>query len=431
MMLRPWFQLRLLLVVVALVVAACTSSDDSEPPAPPAEAAPAAEDPSDRAPAAFGAAEVRLNQGDLAQGWGPVDAHDVTCSEPILASLESATSVARSYSTEAFTDGAGAVVASDAFVYLDSAAAQAAWEAVSSPLYADCLIAESRRQADAVGEQLRAPRVVPSDIADEEGIAVLRLAYPPAAGSTDSRTVDRVWLVRGSALIALRFSGESAPFDRALADQLISRVASRADRAAVTRATLQQPSPSQPPAESTASRARGSLVDDVDLPLGWVKAASADPAGSICSNELLRELGAKPLVVYGDPYVRETGPDAGLVDSIVYMFSTEHEARWGLERLASEAYLACVAARDGRLGDDDRIAVRPLPEPGFGDRSRLSELARGNGDDAHVLARKIWIQEGTLIGGIGVILGDDAGDGELVYTVAEQMSGRLAPASSG
>jgi len=426
----PGSRLALIGLVAGLlsVPFACGNSGDRAIPTPSDRSEPVVADDLARP---FAAAEVRVNLGDLPDGWSTAEPDHVTCSEPILGALGSATSVSRSYETWVFTDGAGSYVGSDAFVYLDAADARDAWLAVSSQAYADCLLVEARRAADALGVELVAPEIGPSEIEGSlEGVSAIRELWPPAHGA-EPRVVDRLWLLRGNALVALRLAGESAPFDAALARRVISRIATRAEGAAVTRASLQQSSPSQPPAESTAARARDAQIRAADLPLAWVKAASADPAGSVCSNELLRELGAKPLVVYGDPYVPETDPAAGLVDSIVYMFSTEHEARWGLERLASGSYFECLAAAAGTLRSDAETSFRQLADPGFGDRARVGQLVGGSSESERVLASKIWIQQGTLIGGIGITVGDDQGDTELTRALAAGMASRLAPPSSG
>ena len=414
------------------VAVACGSSADRATPTPPDRSEPShRSEPAvaDDVERPFAAAEVRVNLGDLPDGWSTAEPDHVTCSEPILGALGSATSVSRSYETRGFTDGAGLHVGSDAFVYLDAADARDAWLGVSSQAYADCLVVEARRAADAHAVEHVVPEIGPSEIdGSVEGVSAIRELWPAAPGA-EPRVVDRVWLLSGNALVALRLAAESAPFDPVLARRIISKIATRAEGAAVTRVSLQQSSPSQPPAESTAARARGALIGAADLPVTWVKAASADPAGSVCSNELLRELGAKPLVVYGDPYVPETDPAAGLVDSIVYMFSIEHEARWGLERLAGESYFECLAGAAGPLRSDAETSFRELADPGFGDRARIGQLVGGGGE--RVLASKIWIQQGTLIGGIGITLGDDQGDSELARALAAGMASRLAPRSSG
>ena len=223
----------------------------------------------------------------------------------------------------------------------------------------------------------------------------------------------------------MRLTSATGPFDAGLAQALVAAIAERAERAAVTRASLQQSSPSQPPAESTATRARTSLIGGSDLPPGWVKARSADPAGSVCSNDLLRALGAKPLVVYGDPFVPGSETEVSTIDSIVYMFSTEHEARWGLESLAGEAYFACVASARGDTGVPGETRFRELASAGFGDRSRVGQLVAGSPDEERVIASKVWIQQGTLVGGIGLAAPDGV-DLDLARDVAERMARRLA-----
>ena len=375
----------------------------------------------------YGAAEVRVNLGDLPDGWFAGPADDVTCSETVLAPLASATSVSRSYGGEEFTDGQGSSVESDAFVYLSAGDAREAWLAVSSPAYAECVIAEARRRAQARGVQLVPGEVLESPVGvAEEGVSAVRLVYRPAAGEARPTVVDRVWIQRAGALVGLRLARAGEPFDSTLARRLVAAVAGRTQHAAVEPASLQQPSPTQPPAQRTVTRALRALVKESDLPPGWAKARGVEATGSICSNELLRLLGAKPRVVYGDAYASNVEAGAGTVDSIVYLFSTDHEARWGLERLSGRPYMACAAARDGEPAAD-AAAFRERPSTGLGERSRAGGLVAGAGGDERLIASTVWIQQGALIGGIDLTSAGGEVDLPLARRLAEGMAAHLAP----
>ncbi|MCY4086334.1 MAG: hypothetical protein OXG37_05450 [Actinomycetia bacterium] len=126
-----------------------------------------------------------------------------------------------------------------------------------------------------------------------------------------------------------------------------------------------------------------------DLPLGWAKEKRVEATGPVCSNEFLRLVGAKPRVVYGDAYVADVEAGAGTVDSIVYLFSTDHGAPWGLKRLSGRPYIACAAARDGELAADP-----PHPrasERGAGGALPSRGLVAGVGADERLIASTVWI----------------------------------------
>lgn len=148
-----------------------------------------------------------------------------------------------------------------------------------------------------------------------------------------------------------------------------------------------------------------------------------EATGLVCSNEFLRLVGTKPRVVYGDAYVSDVEAGAGTVDSIVYLFSTDHEARWGLKRLSGRPYIACAAARDGEP------AAAPLPrasERGAGGALPSRGLGAGAGADEGLIASTVWIQQGTLIGGIDLTSAGREVDLALAQELAERMAARLA-----
>ncbi|MCY4086335.1 MAG: hypothetical protein OXG37_05455 [Actinomycetia bacterium] len=125
---------------------------------------------------------------------------------------------------EGLTDGQGSSVESDAFVYLSAEDAREAWLAVSSPTYAECVVAEARRQAQALGAQLVPGEVLESPVgAAEEGISAVRLAYPPAAGQARPTEVDRVWIQRAGRWLGCGSPGQGSPSPRRLHASSLSR----------------------------------------------------------------------------------------------------------------------------------------------------------------------------------------------------------------